>query len=873
MRNTIIVTVLLFIAVIGASIYYFSGLNSEKKETVKPLTFLPEETFLITAFQNDPTTDNIFKDFEIFEAILGKQETKQLQLLKSKLLRSTALQPYVEATEIYVSFHPEKDKISTLITIPTVDKIKDVDLPALLTSLEKSFKVNKQDTLGHTLFSMDYGAKDSLLYVTYVKDIFFASPSKELILLVLDNNKPKLDKAHINYFVDNNSRKAPLSVYFIHDQVKNMGSHILRSKYGKTIALFDNLGGQSAWNLNFKNDALILSGESETEHKKENYIELFSYQTKTTQSLYNYFPDNTASYLSFSISNNDRFKEDLRQLFEKRNELKTVNTLQENIQKQKGIHIGTDIGAILGSEFAVVEQSNQAELLFIRLKNKSTITSRLARLASAVTDSIQRFDQSNILYSLLGDPAKAFPRPYFTQIGDVLVLANSLQTLQEYQKDWRRANLLVGTLGFKNFEKIQGNEANITYFLRMRTSSSLIQRLLKPAYQKTFTNKDNYGYQDFFSWSFQISGNNGRFLSSIYGIFKSKAALGATPEWTYEFENRPITQPWVFQHSDTSQFIVVQEQDHTIHGIHPAGKKLWSTVFSGRVVGEAQQLDDRSIILLTDKDRLYRFDTSGKPLPGFSISLPATPTATPTIAQINNEQLIFIPAGRRMLVYDIQGKEVESWKNKTIDGQIHFDIKIQEGHVYVGTDNGHFYQYDDHGKLLKEEILYSTTFKNPITVAPNSDNKSVLYTVDTDGYLYTLDFVNKPTRRKISNWDSKTRLAFESTVNRNNPLMVSLNKKELATYSVRDTSKIFGFNFTQEVTDRPQFFRNDANSVFIGVAERANSLIYLFDEKGAVVNGFPIEALPNFYYGKIDYNSGNYLLCIRRDKKLYAFKN
>lgn len=92
---------------------------------------------MITAFQNDPTTDNIFKDFEIFEAILGKQETKQLQLLKSKLLRSTALQPYVEATEIYVSFHPEKDKISTLITIPTVDKIKDVDLPALLTSLEK----------------------------------------------------------------------------------------------------------------------------------------------------------------------------------------------------------------------------------------------------------------------------------------------------------------------------------------------------------------------------------------------------------------------------------------------------------------------------------------------------------------------------------------------------------------------------------------------------------------------------------------------------------------------------------------------------------------------------------------------------------------
>jgi len=60
---------------------------------------------------------------------------------------------------------------------------------------------------------------------------------------------------------------------------------------------------------------------------------------------------------------------------------------------------------------------------------------------------------------------------------------------------------------------------------------------------------------------------------------------------------------------------------------------------------------------------------------------------------------------------------------------------------------------------------------------------------------------------------------------------------------------------------------------WIGVAVRANNLIYLFDEKGGVYDGFPIEAMPQFYYGKIDYNSSNYLLCVRRDKKLYAFKN
>src|SRR5690606_40933778 len=85
MRNTIIITILLFVAVIGASIYYFSDLNKEKTEPVKPLTFLPKETFLITAFRNDATTDNIFKDFEIFEAIMGKEQFEQIDRKSTRL--------------------------------------------------------------------------------------------------------------------------------------------------------------------------------------------------------------------------------------------------------------------------------------------------------------------------------------------------------------------------------------------------------------------------------------------------------------------------------------------------------------------------------------------------------------------------------------------------------------------------------------------------------------------------------------------------------------------------------------------------------------------------------------------------------------------
>src|SRR5690606_41948950 len=99
------------------------------------------------------------------------------------------------------------------------------------------------------------------------------------------------------------------------------------------------------------------------------------------------------------------------------------------------------------------------------------------------------------------------------------------------------------------------------------------------SFRESFRDKKDFGYQDFYSWSIQIAGNNGHFQSSIYGVYKSKNALGSVADWTYEFDHRPITAPQVFEHSDTSQFILMQEQDHTVHAISLAGSRLWSTGF------------------------------------------------------------------------------------------------------------------------------------------------------------------------------------------------------------------------------------------------------------------------------------------------------
>lgn len=873
MRNTIIITILLFVAIIGASVFYFANLGGGKKESLRPLTFLPKETFLITTFRNDATTDNIFKDFEIFEAMVGRKEFDQWKQLKNDLLRHPDIQPYVNGVDQYISFHPDGDAIATLFTVPVSTSMGAADIAAFLESADSSYTVTHKDTLDNRIYNLDKGVEDSIFHILYHKNIFFASFSDSLLYKVMDERTPKLGEDEIDFFIDNNSRNSPLSVYFVHEQIPHIAKQLMRRKAGSVLQLFDAVGGRSAWNLSFKNDALILSGESETAKKTDNYLELFGNQQKTSQTLYNYFPEHTASYLSFAISDPERFQKDLHALLKQREEFSQLQAQFTEMKKSKSVSFEEDIRPAFGQEFALVEQSNQTQLAFISVADPALLDAVIPAIATKIADSLYRFDHSNIPFALYGDPLRSFSRPYFLRVENTLVLANNQSLLTEYRRNWRRVNLLTNTLGFKNSERIQGNEANVTCFTRTSTSSSIIGNMLKSPYRDHFLDKTNFGYQDFYSWSIQIAGNNGHFQSSIYGVYKSKNALGAVPDWVYKFNNRPITAPQVFEHSDTSQFILIQEQDHTIHAISPSGIKLWSAVIHGRVTGEAQQLDDRSIVLVTDRNELYRFDTDGHSFDGFPRRMGYEPTFTPTIADVGGEKRIFVPAGRNILVYSVDGDAIENWQDSSLDSKILADIKVYKNQVFVGTESGHFYRFSTEGNILKEEHITDTRFKNPLAIIRQDQDNYALLAVDTGQNTYIMDFEEEPQIYKLPFGNHNTMISYFPEAGGLASRMALIDQKQLMVKNLQDSSFLYDYAFTQEPTDRPQYFTDGSGGQLLGVASQKSYLIYLFDEKGSMLDGFPIEALPGFYYGKIDYNSATYLLCARRDRKLYAYKH
>jgi len=127
--------------------------------------------------------------------------------------------------------------------------------------------------------------------------------------------------------------------------------------------------------------------------------------------------------------------------------------------------------------------------------------------------------------------------------------------------------------------------------------------------------------------------------------------------WAFALNGGSISHPSVHQYSDSTRFILVQDAYHILHAISPKGQKLWNAQLPGPIVDSVSQLPDHSLVFTT-AERLYRIDTEGDPLPGFSLKLPQRATQGAVIIQQPADDAVRIQVGtnRQDLTYDGRGK-------------------------------------------------------------------------------------------------------------------------------------------------------------------------------------------------------------------------
>src|SRR5690606_36679285 len=139
----------------------------KQHNTLKPLKYLPDNTDLIASIKNDEITENIFKDFDLFDALLGHQEMELIKRYKNQILRHEALYEFIEGQDVLLSFHPHAISLDMLFTVTTSQTISESDVNNLMNPYSANYIIPTIHTLSGRITAFSFGTPDTTLYATY----------------------------------------------------------------------------------------------------------------------------------------------------------------------------------------------------------------------------------------------------------------------------------------------------------------------------------------------------------------------------------------------------------------------------------------------------------------------------------------------------------------------------------------------------------------------------------------------------------------------------------------------------------------------------------------------------------------------------------
>lgn len=874
MRNTIILTAILFVAVIVASVYYFASLNSDEQAKAQLYEQLPDDAVWIAAFQNDELLDNVLDGFPIFKAILGHEAVRKLNRIKHDLLDDGSFGSMPPGNDLLLSIHPAtNDSLNYLLSLRFSDIVTTDRLYKTIQSNQTGFEVAWSDSTTHTHFACSVPGFSTPLFVTVANGVTMASPSLALIERVAHTDYPTLPTEAIDYFVAASEEASLLKLHIVQQNLAPFAQHLITGKSGSYLALLDSLTGHASLHMNYKSDALIFSGFSNID-TDGHYLSLFASQRPVAQQIKHLFPSNTATYLSFGISDFDRFHDGNLALLNDANRLSQMHDQHRIIQERNGVSIHDDLLPQWGDEFAIVELSTRENMAIIKLRDTMAFMQVVEPISTPYGDNIYRFNNSNLLHYSFGDILQSFTRPYFMVIQDYVVCANHTSTLRQFANNISLGITLASTPGYRAFDELQGNSSNMSFFVHTENASQIVSGKLSSQFAKAYRDTSRFGYGDFYAWSIQLSGNGHDFFTNLYAPFVDSETPGATPSWTYDLNGRLAATPTVLAYDDTSRFILAQASNHILHALDFQGNRLWNAQLPERILGDPQQLSDSSIVLNT-ASRLYRFDKDGDPLPGFSLELPTTATSGLEILERNNMIRVFVPTANNFLVYDGAGSLLSDWENKIPDDAVLSGITTaatnDSSAIIVATDK-HLYYFNEQGQVLREHPLHTGASGKPVAAAWESHSLLALLS-DTLGHTHVYPLSGESTPLAVTLHDDTHRLLASNVAGDTQQELVYVEPRSVTVYQYPDSAYTFRYEVGQDIDlDRVRFFDVSQNHQGIGIPTPANDLIYLLKGDGTLMEGFPREGGPYFYYGQPSRGNPAFLITSKNDRRLYFFQ-
>lgn len=889
------IAILIAIIICLLVFYFDQDVSLTKNKT--PFNAIPENAIAIAEFNYAPDVLDPYQNNELMLDLFGENKLAELTFFKNVIDSFPAIRQEIENKKVLISIHrTQSDQISFLFILETKHPKKILN-KEFLDSIEKQQnKVTERNFNGVKITDLAFADAKKVFGLAYKNGLLLGSFSPTLLekSIYQLSNKPSLAQKPSFLTVKSFSNpRSQTEIFLNFEQLPELFNVLSTPSSNNKLQFLNKSLSWSVLSNNFKEDALMLNGFTTVE--RNSY--LFPYLSQQPQLLeFDALTSNkTALKVDFGISNFAALATSRKKQMEEAGTLTKYQARINLINTQNSVDFDTDISNFIGNGVSYILQENNSRNISQELLAAMQVVDvpRAIRFLSGNQDPslgalnypVYRVRFNDFLSLAFGDIFSDIRKPYYTILqNNIIVFANDLQTLERFVNDFIAQETLEKDRLYSDFKLYTAGRSTVSAFVSMEYSRSMIQsHLIAEIRNNIRNNKEGIG--NLYGLSFQLSSKQDGFITNLYLQRAGGTQKRSAQTWMARVDAPIRMKPIISLNSSNDEHeVIFQDDDNNLYLIGSTGRLKWKVKMTEKIIGDIHPVDigrnnRLDHFVFNTATRLFVINRNGRAMSGFPVNLPRKSNSGLTIIPTSDEfsYRIFIEADNKAIYgYSINGRLMPGWNPKDRLGKLERSVSVMQfdkQYYFLAPDEGGTFGIFNFAGNELFKIRERGNYKNPFYAeVKNTTATSRFISTDNKGNIVSLYLNGKTSVKSVADLSNKHYYLFGNIAGNSDGDHVFIDGNRLIAYN-SDFTLLFTYEFPVDIMDAPFLVKvDDSGKQKLGVIFRPTNQVYLFNEDGKILDGFPIKGATPVSVANLMNDERKFIVVGGQDSRIYAYE-
>jgi len=806
------------------------------------------EKYLLSFGMSEYHNDVEFAEFD-------KVITSVIEKAYSTFSVAISQEPALGKRTLYISIHPSSDSKADAILM-SFPLNNYVDGTSIISALEKSEVVNTSDVVIGGQSAVCIHSDKYNLYVAQSEGCMFASQDDKLLAEVIEGKCSKLhDDPCFSTLERTTSPSVPVAAFV---DVAALDSISWGDLPNLKLSQF---GTWAEMDFDFSKQAMVTNGFMTSDHYS--IMSALASHKPSRFNISDVVPSCAQVFISYASSTRGMTDASFVKYLQASEQYDSYAARRQALLEKTGVDIEAQMGQVFSGEMALFSNSSElgdtaSACLIINAANGTVVQAALNSVICAL-HKIESAKQADVLSPVptlsvpvfeafdgdddmffLNDLFPYVPKRYYIRYENTIMLADGKNILKRALYETLLSRTFSNDAEFRKF-RTNFTEDNVFFGY---CSGGAMRDILSSKGNANMSGVKNI--TNFYGFGLQLSCLSGLPYITTCGLYEPGRVDIPPTLWQSKLDAAIVGKPFaVINHNTGETEFFVQDASNSVYLVNASGLVLWSRKVDSQIVGDVVQIDyyhnKKLQYLFATKNSVHLIDRNGNNTAKFPIRLTSEAVGSVTYLDygITTDFRVFVPCrDKKIALFDKNCKPVEGWEMKATEGFVKNSIDhwISGNKDYlISKDDFRCYITDRRGK---ERVKLQP-------MAPNADSRVYVVRANTpEASFVTSTADGKFATIKIST--SAITTTDVDSIGNTKHYMLKLNGEE--SFVFINNKNIVHTDDNGNVISIRSIYLSDVdwaemtNDDRIAVWDKNESLGYLFECDGRLVDGFPIPA-------------------------------